>query len=175
MRNIGWVPRMSKGFHWKLPSQPLNRAEIPRLAISVTQLWAPTPGVLAPVTLAGSVKNREGRGEQAIWVSSSCESGGETCKRKTPLLFRAQPLPLILRQNRPPQVKPVQPCDWRTSWAWAQVTHHCDHFWPCQSALLFVANFVKLNLTSSNTVSAVPEVFCQSWSSQSHLWTNKYA
>ena len=174
MRNIGWVPRMSKGFHWKLPSQPLNRAEIPRLAISVTQLWAPTPGVLAPVTLAGSVKNREGRGEQAIWVSLSCESGGETCKRKTPLLFRAQPPPWFYAKTDPPK--------------WNQCSHvteepheheprsqTTDHFWPCQSALLFVANFVKLNLTSSNTVSAVPEVFCQSWSSQSHLWTNKYA
>ena len=165
---------MSKGFHWKLASQPLNWVAIPWLDIPVTQPWAPTPGVLAPVTLAGSVKNRDGRGEQAIWVLSSCESGGGPTSEKHPCCSEHSLPSWFYGKTDPPT---WNQCSHVTEEPHEHEprSHITDHFWPCQSALLFVANFVKLNLTASNTVSAVPEVFCQSWSSQSHLWTNKYA
>ena len=43
--NGGWVPGMSKGFHWKLASQPMDWVVLPWLANPTTQPWAPTPSV----------------------------------------------------------------------------------------------------------------------------------
>ena len=60
--NVGWVPGISRGLHWRPASQPLERVLLPRLAIPRNPATSPTQSMQAPITLTSSGLREGGEG-----------------------------------------------------------------------------------------------------------------